>query len=345
VSLAPVPAAQGAGGRPARVGFLGVGWIGRSRMAALHDAGLVDAVAAADPNPAALAAAAEAIPSIAAAETLEDLLARDLDGLVIATPSALHAEQAIAALSAGVAVFCQKPLARDASEARGVIDAARGADRLLGVDLSYRHLAATRAAGESLQRGELGEMFAADLVFHNAYGPDKPWFARRSLSGGGCLIDLGTHLIDLAFWLTGAQGAEVEASHLRYGGQRLDLAAQPDAVEDFALATLRTDVGVILRLACSWHLAAGADCVIECTLYGTGGAFCIRNVGGSFYDFVARRHHGTRAELVVSPPDDWGPRAITAWAQALGQDGSYEPEVEGTLAVSEVIDEVYRQAR
>jgi predicted dehydrogenase len=58
--------------------------------------------------------------------------------VVIATPSALHAEQSIAALTSGAAVFCQKPLGRTADEVRQVVDAARTADRLLAVDLSYR---------------------------------------------------------------------------------------------------------------------------------------------------------------------------------------------------------------
>jgi predicted dehydrogenase len=101
---------------------------------------------------------------------------------VIATPSALHAEQAIAALDRGLAVFCQKPLGRDASETRAVVEAARRADRLLGVDLSYRYTRAAAALRDEVRSGALGEVYAVDLVFHNAYGPDKPWFYDRRLA-------------------------------------------------------------------------------------------------------------------------------------------------------------------
>src|SRR5581483_11998218 len=78
--------------------------------------------------------------------------------------------------------------------------AARKADRLLGVDLSYRFISQAKAIRDLVRQGELGEVFAAELMFHNAYGPDKDWFYERALSGGGCVIDLGIHLIDLALW-------------------------------------------------------------------------------------------------------------------------------------------------
>src|SRR4051812_3223262 len=183
-----------------RVGFLGVGWIGHHRMKAIADSGAVNLAAIADPSPAMIARAAELAPHAKAVSTLDDLLDENLDGIVIATPSALHAEQATRALDRGVAVFCQKPLARSVSETKRVIQSARNANKLLGVDLSYRFLNSTEKMRELLLSGELGKIFAVDLVFHNAYGPDKPWFYNRALSGGGCVMDLGIHLIDLALW-------------------------------------------------------------------------------------------------------------------------------------------------
>src|SRR5947199_289519 len=82
----------------------------------------------------------------------------------------------IRALKRGAAVFCQKPLGRTAAEARAVIDAARAADRLLCVDLSYRFTDGMRRIRELVRAGALGRVYAVDLVFHNAYGPDKAWF-------------------------------------------------------------------------------------------------------------------------------------------------------------------------
>jgi len=320
-----------------RLGFLGVGWIGRNRMEALAAAGLAEVSAVADSQPAALDAAAELAPGAELSEDFEALLACDLDGIVIATPSALHAEQAIAALERGLAVFCQKPLARDATETRRVLAAARKADRLLGVDLSYRHVEALRAAQRVVEKGEIGFVHSLDLAFHNAYGPDKPWFTDPGLSGGGCLIDLGTHLVDLALWLTGAGEFEVETART--------LALQGHEVEDNASAELSLgSEGVRARLACSWFQSAGGECAFECTAWGTDGAVSVRNVGGSFYDFRAELWRGTTAEVLAEPPDAWGGRAIASWAAQMASDRSYDPAAEELELLARVLDGVYAGA-
>jgi predicted dehydrogenase len=297
-------------------------------------------VAVADVDAGARAAAAGAIPGITAVQTLDELLETGVDGVVIATPSALHAEQAVTALQRGVAVFCQKPLGRSAAEAARVVDAARAADRLLAVDLSYRTLQAAVEARQIIAHGGIGSCFAAELVFHNGYGPDKPWFSSRRLAGGGCVMDLGTHLLDLGLWLTGDRTATVESARLLRRGSPLGDAGD-DAVEDFAVAHLTTDGGVTLRMSCSWHLPVGCDCAFEATVYGTEGAVSIRNVGGSFYDFVAYRHRGTAAELLADPPDAWGPRALAAWSRSLAEGGRFDPEADQLVEGAAILDEIY----
>jgi len=200
VPVAPLPLTR----RP-RLGFLGVGWIGRHRMERIAASRVADIVVVSDQSVDVAKDAATALQLTDAAVTssIDSLLDAELDGIVVATPSALHAAQAIAALERGIAVFCQKPLARTAEETRRVVDAARANDRLLGVDLSYRHTEGMRKIREIVQAGELGNVYAVDLVFHNAYGPDKAWFFDPALSGGGCVIDLGIHLVDLALWTLG----------------------------------------------------------------------------------------------------------------------------------------------
>jgi predicted dehydrogenase len=327
--------------RTLSLGFLGVGWIGRNRMQSLLAGGTVRAAAIADPDPELREAAGADAPGAQLCEGLGGLLEHNLDGIVIATPSALHAEQAVTALAAGVPVFCQKPLGRDAEEAGAVVAAAERADRLLGVDLSYRHTEAVTRMRELLGAGAIGDVYALDLVFHNAYGPDKGWFKRRDLAGGGCLIDLGTHLVDLALWLTGAEDAQVRSARVLRGGKQLDKTS-PE-VEDFAVAELEV-AGALARLACSWWLPAGRECVIEVVLYGTAGALALRNVDGSFYDFEAHLQRGTESELVAAPPDDWGGRAARAWADRLATSSSFDPQAREYVAVSRVIDDIYGSA-
>ncbi|MFL5296916.1 MAG: Gfo/Idh/MocA family protein [Phenylobacterium sp.] len=336
--LAKAPARAAALDRP-RVGFLGVGWIGRHRMQAMLATGAIEASAVADPSAEMAEAAAALAPHAARAEGLDDLLALDLDGLVIATPSALHAEQSIAALERGVAVFCQKPLGRTAAEARAVVGAARAADRLLAVDLSYRFTEGMRRIRELVLGGELGRVYAADLVFHNAYGPDKPWFYDPALSGGGCVMDLGVHLVDLALWtLDFPQVARVSASLLAQGEP---LAGRTDRVEDYAVATLELETGASVRLACSWRLQAGCDAEISAAFYGTDGGAALRNLGGSFYDFTAERYRGTARETLASPPDDWGARAAADWARRLAAGERFDPAAERLVDVARVLDRIY----
>lgn len=308
-------------------------------MAAMAAAAPVEVVALADASDAALHEAHALMPGAVATTSFDALLAQDLDGVVIATPSALHAEQAEAALARGLAVFCQKPLARTATESRRVVAAARRADRLLGVDLSYRHTAAMQRIRERIAAGDIGEVYAVDLVFHNANGPDKAWFRDPELSGGGCVIDLGIHLVDLALWTLGFPIVERVSSRLFAQGRRL----QPGegVVEDFAVAEFDLDSAAVVRLACSWNLAAGRDAVIEATFHGTRGGASMRNVAGSFYDFVAERFDGTRTAILAEPPDDWGGRSAVEWAQALAAGGRFDPEIQRIGDVADVLDAIY----
>jgi predicted dehydrogenase len=322
-----------------RLGFLGLGWIGQHRMRALMAEQACQVIVVADPSAEARSSAQQLAPGARAVATLEELLGFELDGAVIATPSALHAQQAQALLERGIAVFCQKPLARTARETADVVAAARAADRLLACDLSYRHTKGMRRIRRCAVEGELGTIYAADLVFHNAYGPDKPWFRDPALSGGGCMIDLGTHLIDLALWTLGFPRVERVTSRLYAQGR--PLATGLAEVEDFAVAQLDLAGGAVVRLACSWNLAAGRDAVIEARFYGSRGGAALRNVNGSFYDFIAERYEGTRCMGLAEPPDQWGGRAILAWARQLAAGAGYRPEIESVLQVATTLDAIY----
>jgi predicted dehydrogenase len=324
-----------------RLGFLGVGWIGRHRMQAILRTGLIEVAAIADPSPERATEAKLLAPDASLMQSLDELLDENLDGVVIATPSALHAAQCIHALERGAAVFCQKPLGRTASEVQAVIDAARTADRLLAADFSYRFTDGMRRIRDIIRSGELGPIYAADLVFHNAYGPDKAWFYDSALSGGGCVMDLGVHLVDLALW--GLDFPEVSgvSSKLFAKGEPLQLRSQQ--VEDYAIATMELNTGAAVRIACSWRLQAGCDAIISATFYGPNGGVSLRNVNGSFYDFVAERYRGTSRETLVRPPDDWGGRAAADWATRLAAGEGFDSESGRLADVARIIDRIYNR--
>jgi predicted dehydrogenase len=207
------------------LGFIGVGWIGRNRMEVLLNTGKAEAAVISEPYE---QNGVEAQKSAPAAKIINDPEAvytnPDIDGIVIATPSAMHAAQSIEALNAGKAVFCQKPLGRTAKEVREVVEVSQKADKLLAVDMSYRYTKAFEAVYKTVTSGEIGKVYAVDLVFHNAYGPDKEWFYDIKRSGGGCVMDLGIHLVDLAFWTLGFPEVDEVKSHLFQ--QRCETAAK-----------------------------------------------------------------------------------------------------------------------
>lgn len=322
-----------------RIAFLGTGWIGLNRMQALLEKDICTAAGVCDPVNANVQKAVESATGAAVFSSFDEMLEARPDGIVIATPSALHYEQSMKALAMGIPVFCQKPLARTAAESREIIDAARSAGKLLGIDLSYRFTHGMQQIKKHVVAGELGDVYAADLVFHNAYGPDKEWFYNPKLSGGGCLIDLGIHLVDLAMWIMGFPGIKKVSSFLTSGGKMIFDPSTKS--EDFASAQIETGNGSLIRITCSWNLPAGKDAVIGAAFYGTGASAVFSNVNGSFFDFEARLNRGTSSAVISTPPDQWGGRAIVDWAEKLALSPGFDEQVADYIKVAEVIDLIY----
>lgn len=326
------------GGARPRFGFLGTGWIGLARLKSLRASGVAEVSVVADPDPDARHEAALAAPEARVVESLEELLAHDLDAVVIATPSGLHAEQCLAAFRRGCAVFCQKPLARTAAETRAVVNGSRAANRQLAVDFCYRQTRALARVREIVRSGEIGTPFAVELTFHNAYGPDKRWAQDPALAGGGCLIDLGVHLIDAALWVFDFPSVDAVSCSLFRDG--VELRGARDTVEDFAMGAFTLAGGPRVSFACSWRSSFGEPARIAARFFGTKGGVAFENVAGSFYDFQCETYRGPTRERLVEPPDEWGGRAIVAFAEAV-RDGTGRGGGRELLAVAEVVDALY----
>jgi predicted dehydrogenase len=322
-----------------RLAFAGVGWIGRARLQSAASSKLAEISLLSDPSQACLDEAVRITPDSRTATSFEDILSdNNIDGVVIATPSALHKQQAVAALESGKSVFCQKPLGRNLEEATAVVKAAKGQNRLLGLDLSYRYTAAFKKIHSIIRSGELGKIFAVDLKFHNAYGPDKPWFYDLSLSGGGCVLDLGIHLIDLMLYALDFPEVKKVNSSLYAKGVSIK---GKNEVEDYANVFMELANDVTAQLACSWNLPAGSEAVIEVTFYGTSGGVALKNVEGSFYNFEGLRYRGTKTETVATFPDDWGGRALLQWIGDLAVNADFNSNANQFLKSAEVLDKIY----
>ena len=325
---------------PPRVAFVGLGWIGRKRLAAVAaENELIEVSALVDSDAERLHAAALEYPQAAVGCTVEAALDEDVDAVVIATPNGFHARQAIACLERGLPVFCQKPLATTLADVQRVIAAAREADRLLGIDFCYRHISGMPELRRRVMSGAIGEIVAVDLCFHNAYGPDKSWCQDRSLAGGGCLLDLGVHLLDLSLWVQGMPPTERVRSRLFAQGEPVQGCSGP--LEDLAYAEFIQANGAIVRLACSWHAQIGQPAQIHMSLTGTRGGASWTNVDGSFYDFDTQMFVGGHCERLGTSRDDWGSRALCAWLAQLRVSNRFDPEAEHIVRSAALIDEVY----
>jgi len=328
-----------------RIAFVGLGWIGRNRLEAMAGSGMIEVQAVSDSSAEAVAATRELLPNVERFSRIEELQPGMVDGVVIATPNSYHAEQAIAAFERGLAVFCQKPLGRAAGETERIIDAARQANRLLAIDLSYRFIPGARSIRELVRSGALGDVFGIDLTFHNAYGPNKRWFYDRAFSGGGCVLDLGIHLVDLALWSMSFPAVTNITSRTFFRGRSITDAYQ--TVEDFAIAEFAVGEAAT-RLTCSWDLHAGQPAIIEAVFYGTRAAAALKNVNGSFFDFTAELYTKTSTTTLDDESNSgwiWGPSAALDWCERLALDNSFDASVEEIVHTASVIDEIYNSAR
>ncbi|PKD16213.1 oxidoreductase [Salegentibacter salinarum] len=323
------------------LGFLGVGWIGLDRLKALNAFDGINITSFYEPLEENIKRVHEVVPEAKSLNSPEDLYNYpDLDGIVIASPSAMHKEQSINALKSGKAVFCQKPLGRTEKEVSEILKTAETANKNLAVDLSYRYTDAFKKVLQVIRNGEIGELRQINLIFHNAYGPDKSWFYQYEKSGGGCIIDLGIHLIDIA--LLGLNFCEIKEvkSYLFANGQILE----PDdrKVEDFASVSMIAETGTLINLQCSWNLPAGKEAIIEASFYGSEGGVAFKNVNGSFYDFTAEKLNNTTTETLVEPPDLWGGKAALKWADSLIEGKTYDkPFAEQLVMNAAIIDRIY----
>lgn len=327
-----------------RIGFAGVGRIGNRRLQAILGAESAEVVGVLDPDGRNIRAALDqtGLKESVVVPDLEALLGLDLDGVVISTPNHLHADQSVEALEGQAGVFCQKPLGCNRGEVDRVIDTARRVDRLLGVDLTYRRAPAMQAIRRRVAAGEIGDVYAADLVFHNAYGPDKTWFYDRIKSGGGCFLDLGVHLVDLALWVLDFPRVDHVTSRFYSRGHPIR-GSDLQTVEDYALARLDFDTGATAQLACSWHLSAGCDAVVRATFHGTNGTLHMYNQDGSYFDLVAEKLTGREREVIAVPNGKWDSNTAIEWTRRLRESNRFESEAVRHAEIAHVLDQVYAQ--
>jgi len=247
-----------------RLAVVGAGGIARTYGEILGGAYAVPAVAVgvADVVDAAAHALADplGVPTFASAEALLSGLSGGLDAVVLCTPPNTHRALAALFAGAGVHVLCEKPLAVDRSVARAMVDDAARAGTTLGMATKFRFCADVRTVAGLIGGGELGALRLVENAFTSRVDMSTRWNADASVSGGGVLVDNGTHSVDLLRYLLGPL-AEVLAVEV----------ARPAnlSVDDVARVHVRAESGVDASVDLAWSIDKGLADFLR--VYGTEG--------------------------------------------------------------------------
>jgi len=280
--------------KPLRAGVIGLGYAGEQHLKHFKAVPGVEPVALAGLEEDRLRELGElyGVPDLYA--SWEDLVAReDLDIVSIGAPNHLHAPIAIAALAGGRHVLCEKPLARNGPEAERIVKAAREADRAVHIAFTQRERGDVQALKRHVEEGNLGRIYhtRATWLRRNGIPGMGGWFTSKELAGGGPLIDLGVHMVDMALYLMGEPEVESVscATYAELGprgrggwqGKGPLQGDKPYEVEDLATAFLRLSGGATLNLEAGWAAYRESSDDFGVTLYGTdGGAeMKVRNYG------------------------------------------------------------------
>lgn len=346
---------------PIRIGIIGAGAIAtHGHIPGFQRIPNVEIVAVCDANLTRAQDVATRFNIPHAYQSYHDLLAtKALDAVAIAVPNALHAPITIAALEAGTHVFCEKPLATSLADGQAMVATAERTGRLLAVNMHQRQRAEILTLRAMIAAGELGTIRYAHARWLRRKGIPGfgSWFTQRTLAGGGVLMDIGVHMLDIVLWLMGypeviGVRGTTHATHGPHerglGGWGADhIPGGLFDVEDFAAVHLRLRNGGLITIEVSWALCGrdeeriqlvgdqrGAD--ISTDLYGETTPLHLFHVDGE---------HPSKA--VPLPPDLVGSawdRSIERFIQALRTDTPPAATGQEALRDLEILDAAYRSA-
>jgi len=216
-------------------------------------------------------------------ETLDQLLAsKDIDAVSICTWNNSHADLSIKALKANKHVLVEKPVALNTEQAKQIQHACQQSDRVFQIGYVRRAAMNSQVLKRFIDGGTLGEIYYAKATALRRLGNPGGWFADKTRSGGGPLIDIGVHLLDICWYLMG-KPKPIKITGHKYNklGNRshieglsfykaADYDASLNTVEDLANAVITFENGASLMLDVSFTLHAEKD-IIQIELFGTEG--------------------------------------------------------------------------
>lgn len=333
------------------VGIIGLG-IGRNHLAALQEIEAVNVSAICDTNPEQLTKIQKQYDIPKAYTDSDKMFKKEkFDAVVVATPNKFHAPLTITALEMGAHVLCEKPMAMNTKEAIQMQEAADNAGKKLMLNMSYRYTPAAVALKNQIDADMLGDVYFARTVWHRQRGLPGfgGWFGTKELSGGGPLIDLGVHRIDLALWFMGVPSpVSVSASTFNPIGSRLAKEQNKTFdVEDLAVAFIRLDNGATLSVEVSWAINCKEREVMLTQLYGTKAGAVHRNLNEG-YEFIAEafcEENGFFVDKTYRDGPGLVPKAAEHFVDCIRNDKQPISSGHDGIRLMKILDGIYESAR
>lgn len=346
-----------------RVGIIGCGGIGlQKHLPALSTLETVELVAFCDLiEERALAGKAKFGTNESTTYTDYQLMLaeEDLDVVHVCTPNASHAELSIAALNAGNHVMCEKPMAKTAAEGRAMIAAAKENGKKLTIGYQNRFRKDSQYLHEICQEGQLGEIYNAKAhAVRRRAVPTWGVFLDEEAQGGGPLIDIGTHALDLTLWMMNNYQPKYVVGNTYHKLSDTENAANAFGswdpaeftVEDSAFGYIVMENGASIYLEASWALNSLKTGEAKTSLHGTKG-------GADMDDglTINGEDHGLlyEKEIILDPGsvnffegEAYDPEVAEAkqWIQAILTDTEPVVKAEEALVVTEILEAIYQSA-
>lgn len=342
-----------------RAGVIGLGWAGEQHLNAYRDLPGVEIVAVADPGPF-LAERGEEL-GIDEDRRFADPQALIDSGLIdvisIATPTATHAPLAIAALDAGLHVLSEKPMAETGVVAQTMVDAAQRNGRVLDVCFNHRRRGNVKALKKVIDEGVLGDIYYAKTGWVRRQGiPGMGgWFTTKSLAGGGPMMDIGVHMLDMTLYLLGEPQVTTATGSIyaEFGpkgrggsafGTRNVQGATAFDVEDLSTAMLRLDSGATLLVEASWAQWIPHDDAYV-TVYGSEGGASIHfgGDGAALEVWTEKDGYPARLEPPVLP-DGHHKEAVADFVAKVASGDFAAHDGSDAVVRALVVDAIYASA-
>lgn len=272
-----------------RFGIIGAGAIAPSICNALKNHSQAKVVADYDTHAGRQNALCDQFGIAKRPRSLDEMLADpEIDAIYVAVPNKFHVPYTLKALAAGKHVIAEKPFAMDIDEARLVAKAVKKSKKLWMLGMNRRFPAMMQKAHDMVARGVIGEVYHAKARWQRRSGCPRlqTWFGNKKLSGGGCLLDIGVHMLDQTMYISG-NFKPLTCSGSVYGnfGHRgqgeggwgisdRDPKLKFD-VEDFANAHIRLAGGMSIDLDVSWAAHMHRPNVMESIIFGTEGTIWV----------------------------------------------------------------------